>query len=138
DAVVAELLDVEAVFADAAAQRRDERADLGAREHLVEAGALDVQDLPLERQDGLEPSVAALLGRAAGAVALDDVDLGLARVARLAVGQLARERRVVELPLAHDLAGLARGLARLGGDDGLLEDLLRGLRVLLEELAELV
>jgi hypothetical protein len=46
DLVVAKLLDVEAALADAAAERRDERADLGAREHLVEARALDVQDLP--------------------------------------------------------------------------------------------
>ena len=49
DLVVAELLDVEASLADSAAERRDERADLGARQHLVEARALDVQDLPLER-----------------------------------------------------------------------------------------
>jgi hypothetical protein len=93
---------------------------------------------PLERQDRLEPPIAPLLGGAAGAVPLDDVELGFARIARLAVGELAGERRVVELPLAHDLARLARGLARLGGDDGLLDDLPRGLRVLLEELPELV
>ena len=45
--------------ADAAAERGDERADLGRREHLVEARALDVEDLALERQDRLE-----LAGRA--------------------------------------------------------------------------
>ena len=123
DLVVAELLDVEAALADAAAERGDERADLGAREHLVEARALDVQDLALERQDRLKLPVAPLLGRAAGAVALDDVELGLAGIARLAVGELARERRVVELALADDLARLARGLARLGGHDRLLDDL---------------
>ena len=75
DLVVAELLDVEAPLADAAAERGDERADLGAREHLVEPRALDVQDLPLERQDRLKLPVAPLLRGAAGAVALDDVDL---------------------------------------------------------------
>jgi hypothetical protein len=32
------------------------------REHLVEAGALDVEDLALEGEDGLKMPVAALLG----------------------------------------------------------------------------
>ena len=38
--------------------------------------------LPLKRQDGLEAPVAALLGRAAGRVALDEEDLALRRVVR--------------------------------------------------------
>ena len=66
DAVVAQLLGVVLLLADAAAQRRDERRDLGGGEQLVEARALDVQDLALERQDRLELAVAALLRRAAG------------------------------------------------------------------------
>ena len=37
--------------------------------------------LPLDRQDRLEAAVAALLGRSAGRIALDDVDLGLRRIA---------------------------------------------------------
>jgi hypothetical protein len=49
DAVVPELLDVEVFDADAAAERRDERADLVGAQHLVEAGLLDVEDLALER-----------------------------------------------------------------------------------------
>ena len=84
DAVVAQLADVEAALlrlaaADAGAQRGDQRADFLAAQHAVEAGALDVQDLALQRQDRLELAVASLLGRAAGAVTLDDEDLALRR-----------------------------------------------------------
>ena len=46
DVVVTQLLDVEVVASrHAAAERGDERSDLGAREHLLEAGTLDVEDL---------------------------------------------------------------------------------------------
>ena len=125
--------------ADAAAERRDERADLGRREHLVEARALDVEDLALEREDRLELAVAALLGASRRRCLPRRCRARPAPgSARLAVGELAGERGVVERALAHDLARLARGLARLGGHDGLLHDLARGLRVLLEEAAELV
>ena len=62
DAVVAQLLDVEVLAADAAAERRDHRLDLVAAQHLVEARLLDVQDLALDRQDRLESPVASLLG----------------------------------------------------------------------------
>ena len=45
DLVVAQLLHVEVVAADAGAERGDQRADLLAPEHLVEARPLDVEDL---------------------------------------------------------------------------------------------
>ncbi|MNN11567.1 hypothetical protein D3C81_1245300 [compost metagenome] len=70
DAVVAQLFQVVVVLADAGAQRGDQRQHFLAGQHLVEAGALYVQDLALERQDGLELTVAALLGGAACGVAL--------------------------------------------------------------------
>src|SRR2546425_7942865 len=89
DAVVARLLDLEILAADAGAERLDQRADLGRGQHLVEAGTLDVEDLALQRKDRLEAAVAALLGRAAGAVALDDEEFALRRIALLAVGELA-------------------------------------------------
>src|SRR6185436_10741979 len=69
---------------------------------------------------------------------LDDVDLALGRVFFLAVGELAREGGDVERTLSHDLARLARRLARLGGEDGLVDDLASGARILFEELAELL
>ena len=48
DLVVADLLDVELV-ADAGADRLDERLDLLVLQHLVDAGALDVEDLAADR-----------------------------------------------------------------------------------------
>ena len=74
DLVIAQLLDVELVV-DAGAQRGDERLDLVVLQHPVDAGLLDVEDLAADRQDRLDPRVAALLGRAAGRVALDDEEL---------------------------------------------------------------
>src|SRR5258707_2110601 len=100
DAVIARLRRLEILAADAGAERLDQGADLGRGQHLVEAGALDVEDLALERQDRLKTPVAALLRRAAGAVTLDDEQLALGRVALLAVGELARQVGDVERALA--------------------------------------
>ena len=88
DAAIAELLGVE-LRADATAERADDRLDLVVREHLVEARLLDVEDLAPQREDGLEGAVAALLGRPARGVTLDEVHLTLRGVALLAVGELA-------------------------------------------------
>src|SRR5690606_10031489 len=121
DVVVAELRDVEVLSAgDAASERRDERPDLGRREHLVEARALDVEDLAAEREDRLRAAMAALLGRAAGRITLDDVELADRGVLALAVGELARERARVEGALAlHHLPRATGGLARLRRDHDL-------------------
>ena len=134
DAVVAQLVGVEILGADAAAERRDHRLDLVAAEHLVEARLLDVEDLALDRQDRLEAPVAPLLGRAAGRLAFDDVDLAQRGIALLAVGELARQRAAVERALAaHEIARLARRFARARRIDRLGDDPLRDRRVLLED-----
>ncbi len=89
------------------------------------------------RQDGLEAAVAALLGRATGRVALDDVELAALRVALLAVGQLARQGGPFEGALADDqVARLAGGLAGARGGQRLLDDAAPVARVLVEVLAE--
>jgi len=62
--------DVEIVFADSAAQRRDESAYLSGRQHLVETCALDVRS-SLERQNRLRPPIAALLSGATCGITLD-------------------------------------------------------------------
>src|SRR5690606_12417617 len=91
DAVVAELLEV--LFDPyAAAQCRDECGDLLGLKHLVEAGALDVQDLSAKGKDRLELALPALLGGTTGGLALDDVDLAELGVLFLAVAELARKR----------------------------------------------
>ena len=136
DAVVAELGQVERV-ADAGAQGDHERPDVLARDDLVQAGLLDVEELAAQRQDRLEAAVATLLGRAAGRVALDDVQLALGRVAFLAVGQLARQRHALEGALADDqVAGLAGRLAGPGGGERLLDDPPAVGRVLVQVLAD--
>ena len=81
-------------------------------EHPVDPGLLDVEDLAADRQDRLDPRVAAALGRAAGRVALDDEDLALLGVGRLAVGQLAGQPAAAEQTLA-----VAGQVARLAGRD---------------------
>src|SRR5207248_11113124 len=108
-------------------------------EHLVDAVLLGVDHLPAEREDRLVAPVARVLSRAAGRVALDQVQLGALRVADLAVGELAGERRAVERALAPcQLARLARRHPSAGRGNRLVDDLARVLGVLLEELPVLL
>ncbi len=123
DAVVAQLLQVE-VLADARAQGRDQRGDLGRGNDLVDARPFHVEDLPLQGQDRLELPVAPLLGGAARRIALDEVELAQRRIALLAIRQLAGQADPVEHALApRELTRLAGGFARarslhdLGADD---------------------
>ena len=83
--------------------------------------------------------VAPLLRRSACRFSLDDVDLALRRIALLAVGELARQRAVVERALAADeIPRLSRRLARARGIDGFRDDFLRDRRILFEVGPELV
>src|SRR5262249_29958604 len=126
DAVVAQLLDIEVLGADAAAEGRDHRLDLVAAQHLVAARLLDVENLALEGKDRLEAPVASLLRRSTGRFALDDVQLAERGIALLAVGELARQRAAVERALApHEIARLARRLAGASRVGGLADDALR-------------
>src|SRR6185437_15289274 len=92
-AVITQLRKVEVVFTDAASQRRDQRANFHGRKHLVEAGLLHIQDLAFERQNRLRSPIPALLGGAAGGVALDDEDLGQRRILFLTIGEFAGQTR---------------------------------------------
>src|SRR5262249_49858667 len=75
----------------------------------------------------------ALLGGAARAIALDDEQFGLGRIALLAIGELAGQGRDVERALpARELPSLARGLARRRRLDHLADDDLRLRRMLLQ------
>ena len=132
DLVVAQLVDREFVGADAGAERGDQRADLLGRQHLVHARALDVEDLSAQRQDGLELAVAALLGRAAGGIALDDEQFRFGRIALLAIGELAGQRGDAERALARHFARLAGGLAGRRRLDHFADDDLGFRGVLLE------
>src|SRR3954454_552444 len=136
--VIPELRRIEAL-ADPGTERDDQRPDILTRQDLVEAGLLDVQQLSTERQDGLEPSVPALLRGAARRIALDEVDLTPCRIALLAIGQLAGEGHTVERALADDeVARLAGCLPRASRREALLDDAATVGWVLVEVLAERV
>ena len=139
DLVVAALADVEVFPANAGAESRNQRTDLGRAQDLVEACPLDVEDLAPKRQDCLVGTVARLLRRAAGRIPLDDEQLAAGRVALLAIGELAGQRGDVESTLApRQFACLAGRLARCRRFDDLAQDLLGFGRVLLEPAVELL
>ena len=111
--------------------------DFLALEHAVFHGLLHVEDLTAERQDGLEVSVASLLGRAAGGVSLDEEQLADSSVLRRAVGQLSGQPAAREGRLTlHHLARLACRLTSGGREDHLVDDCFGLFRVLLQVVAE--
>ena len=98
DLVVARARDVEIVLAffgvlawssNAGPKGLDQRTDLLAVEHFVEARPLDVQNLAFQRQDGLEPTISPLLGRAPGRISFDDEQLAMGRILLRAIGELS-------------------------------------------------
>ena len=106
DLVIAELVEGGLLLPEARPQGGDHDPDLFVVVDLVLAGLPDVEDLAPQGQDGLEAPVAALLGRAAGGISLDQEDLGQGRVALLAVGQLAGKRRRIR---GRSCGGRGRG-----------------------------
>ena len=133
DLVVAQLVEVGVFLADASAHGRDEGLHFLVGQHLVEAGALGVQDLAAQGQDGLVARVAALLGGAACGVTFHDEQFGFRGVLALAVGQLAGQGVVRERALAaHQFLGAAGGVAGAGGVHGLVDDQADVLGVLLK------
>ena len=130
DPVIAQLGQVKIVV-DAGAQGRDDGPDFHQGQHLVRRCLFHVKNLAAQRQNGLEAPVAALFGRAAGGIALDQVNLAEAGVFFRAVGQLAGQSAAIQAVLAHDqVAGLAGGFARAGGREALIDNALRVVRVL--------
>src|SRR5450830_1865233 len=73
DAVVAQFVGVEFIWADACTQRGDQRGDLFAGEHFFKAGFFDVEHFTAQWQNRLELTVTTLFGRTARGVTLDDV-----------------------------------------------------------------
>ena len=141
DAMIAQLRHIEPALLrltrpDAGAECGDQRPDLLTAEHAVEPGALDVQDLTLQRQNSLELAVPALFGAAAGAVALDDEDLGLGRIPLLTIRQLTRQAADIQHALTPgQFTGAAGSLTGAGRVHHLLDDLLGLTRMRLEPMA---
>src|SRR5258708_10539989 len=99
---------------DAAAERQGDIAKLLVGPHLVGRGARNVEDLAAQRQDRLGLAVARLLGRAAGAVALDQENLGTGGGVAAAIGELAGKPQLAGCGLSRQLALLTAPPALLG------------------------
>ena len=144
DLVIARAADVERVLvllfvrilplpSDARPQRHDKRPDFIAGQHLVEPRLFHVQDLALQRKNGLKFPVPSHLRGTACGFALDDEQLAEGRVLLRAVGQFPGERPSVQRALSTDqLLGFPGRVARPGRVDGLADDLAGDGRVLVK------
>ena len=135
--VVAELRHVERALVffgpDGHPEGRVDVLDFFVVEDLVLHGLLHVEDFSTEGHDGLEHAVAALLGRSACRVTLDQEELAHGGILLGAVGELAGEAASAHDRLALDhFAGLARRVACLGCEDDLLDNGLGVVWVLFE------
>ena len=138
DLVIAQLLQVEGL-AEAGTQCCDYRLQLIVVHNLLFLYFLYVEHLAPQRQDSLGAAVPALLGRAAGTVALDNVDLALLRILGGAVGKFFRKSEAVgEGLLAKCVLGLPGGYAGCGLAYRFLQNLLYDLGVELEVVVKLI
>ena len=137
DFVIAQTAGIEIVLADSRSQGGNDGANFLVTQHLVVPRLLHIQDLALERQDGLIAAVAALLGRAACRFALDDEDFAIGGIALLAIGQLPGQSPRIHGGLAaSELARLAGRLAGSGRVNALSDDASGDGRMLIEVLAQ--
>src|ERR1035438_1516285 len=137
DFAVANLGGVEVVLADAAAKSRDHGANFFVAQHLVVARFFNIENFTLERQDGLEAAIAALLGGAACTFTLYQVELAAAWIAFAAVGKLSGQASAIQRTFAAgEVACFACSFTGAGSLNGLVDDLSRDGRVLLEESAK--
>ena len=67
------------------AQGGDHRGELIVAVHLICPGLFHIEHLAPQRKDGLVSGVPALLGRAAGGIALDDVNFRQSRIPLIAI-----------------------------------------------------
>ena len=138
DLVVPELFEIKLV-SDACAEGCDDGLELIVAVDLVGARLFDVQHLAPEGKDCLEAGVPTLRGRAAGGVALDDVNFGECGVCVVAVAQLVGHLPGLKSCLAADcLFCLARRLSGAVCHHCLIENRARHRRVFLQELRELL
>ena len=116
DAVVAQLCGVEFFLTDAGTERGNQRGHFLAGKHFFKTGFFHIQNFALKRQNSLKFAVTALLGRAAGGVALDQIQFRERRIFFLAVGQLAGQAQTVHHAFAAgDFTRFARRFSRSGG-----------------------
>ncbi len=102
-------------------------------ERLIEAGLLDVDQLAANRKNRLVTPVAALLGRATGRIALDDVKLGQVRIALRTIRQFSGKTATGQRAFADCLPRFAGGFAGARRRQHFVKDPFRDRRVLIEE-----
>jgi len=89
DAVIAQLAVVIFGFANAAAQRLDQGRNFSRRKNFADLRSLNVQNLPLEREDSLVFPVSALLRGTARGIAFDDEKFRFSRITLLTVSKFS-------------------------------------------------
>src|SRR5260370_10526480 len=122
----------------AGAERQDDVRQLLVGPHLVGRGARNVEDLAAERQAPMGLAVARLLGRAAGAVALDQENLGTGGGVAAAIGELAGKPQLAGCGLSRQLALLTAPLALLGPFGDALEKHPCGRRIGAQPMVEMI
>src|SRR5205823_11421564 len=120
------------------AEREDNVRELLVGAHLVGGGAGHVEDLAAQRQDRLGLAIARLFGRAAGAVALDEKNLGAGGAVAAAIGELAGKPQFAGRGLARQLALLTAPLALLGTFGNAVEKHACGRRIGAEPMVEMI
>src|SRR5919112_6617875 len=135
DLVVAGLLDVEGL-PHAGADGGDHGLYLDVGEDLVHVGLLDVEDLAPQRQYRLEVPLPPLLGAPPRRIALDDVEFAPGRVLGRTIGELAWQRRALQVALADLLPHRPGREPRPRGLQRLIDDRLGLTRMLLQELGQ--
>src|SRR5579883_1125040 len=137
DALVTQLL-LAVALARPAAERLDEVGDLLVLAELVGGGRRDVEDLAAQGEDRLRVAVARLLRRAAGAVALDEEDLGADGARLAAIRELAGQAQLARRALAVELLLLAAALTLLGALDHGVEKRVARFRIAREPMVEMI
>src|SRR6185437_4343034 len=137
DALVAQLL-LAVALSRAADQRQQEVSDLLVLPQLVGARRSNIEDLAAQRQDRLRLAIARLLRRAAGAVALDEEDLGTAGRAAAAIGELAGEAELARRALAVEILLLPPPLALFGALDYPIEQHARRFGIARKPMVEMI
>src|SRR5215218_5604236 len=135
DLVVPGLVEIEAL-PHTSPYRAYQGLYLGVGEDLVDVGLLYVEDLAPQRQYRLEVSVPATFRRSASRIALDNVKFATSGVFGGAVGELAWQRRALQVALADLLPHRPRGEPRPRGLQSLVDDGLGLTRMLFQELGQ--
>src|SRR5947207_1854670 len=87
-------------FSASSTRGRDHAADFLVGEDLVFARLVGVDDLAAQGKDGLEVAQPAALGRAAGRIALDEIQLAALDLAAQAIAKLAGQAAAGVQPFA--------------------------------------